>query len=382
MKTLYKLSTKGKLTQWLVSTQGNTVTCEYGQVNGKLQVTTETIKGKNLGKSNETTDEEQAVIKAQQLYDKKIKSGYVTSKEDALSENNSLDSIEPMLAFTREKKEKYVEFPCYSQAKLDGSRCITIVKDGKASMFSRTRKPITTLPHIVAEIEERFKDIDIILDGELYNHKLKDNFNRIMKLIKRNEVHEDAKEIQYHIYDSVSNDVYFERISVVNDNIIDCEYLKKVPFKMVYSDDEIKDTFDYHISEGYEGSILRNISMPYEHKRSVSLLKVKVMTDAEFTVIGVEEGKGKLAGTAGAIILKDSEGREFKAKMKSYENSQGKRIESKEDFQARCIDWYVNIDKYLNKQATVRFQGITPIKADGTGGVPRFPILIRIREEE
>ncbi len=139
MQTLYKLSTKNKLTQWLVSTQGNIVTCEYGQVDGKLQVTTDKIKGKNLGKSNETTDEQQAIIKAQQLFDKKVKKGYVLSKEDALSKTNDLEGIEPMLAFTREKKEKYVNFPCFSQAKLDGSRCITVVKDGKAEMFTRTR---------------------------------------------------------------------------------------------------------------------------------------------------------------------------------------------------------------------------------------------------
>lgn len=382
MKTLYKLSTKGKLTQWSVSTQDNIVTCEYGQVDGKLQVSNDTIKGKNVGKANETTDRDQAVIKAHQLFVSKIKKGYVESKEDALSKTNDLDGIEPMLAFTREKKEKYVQFPCFSQAKLDGFRCIIVVKNGKAKMFSRTRKPIITLPHIILEVEERFKDIDITLDGELYSHKFKDDFNRISKLIKRDKIHEDSKEIQYHIYDNVSEDNYQDRISLVNDNIIGCEYLKNVPFKKVYSDDEIKSTFEYHLSMGYEGSILRNMNMPYENKRSVGLLKVKVMMDAEFTVIGVEEGNGKLVGTAGAIILKDNDGRQFKAKMKSYEDSTGKRVESKEDFQSRCIDWFINIDQFLNLQATVRFQGLTPIKPDGTGGIPRFPILIRIREEE
>jgi len=132
----------------------------------------------------------------------------------------------------------------------------------------------------------------------------------------------------------------------------------------------------------------RHPDTAYDHRRSESLLKYKVMDDEEFEVTGeVVEGNGRLKGQAGSIWCRTSEGIEFKAKLKSFEDSKGKRIESKEDYQARCTDWFVNIDKYKGKMLTVRFQGYTPkkYKKDGTrdgGNVPRFPVGLRIREEE
>ena len=54
-------------------------------------------------------------------------------------------------------------------------RMIAILKNGKCTLWSRTRKPITSLPHIVAEIEANFVD-DTVLDGEAYNHAFKTNF--------------------------------------------------------------------------------------------------------------------------------------------------------------------------------------------------------------
>jgi len=364
LPTLYILTSTGAVQQWSVWTDMNVVHTTYGHLDGKMQVTQDVIKtGKNLGKANETTPTQQAEIKAKQLWDKKVKEGYVTDLDQAAKGESDLDGIEPMLAFPIEKKEKHVEFPALVQPKLDGFRCIAIVKDGKAKLFSRTRKEITTLPHIVAELEKFFENI--ILDGELYNHDLKHDFNRLASIIKRDEIHPDHTLIQYHIYDVVSNEENFNmRTDTVFYELATSgrDYLKVVLTARVNNKEELQEYFSKFLAENYEGAMYRNPRMGYENKRSASLLKVKTMEDAEFKVIGVEEGSGKLMGKAGALICVTEAGKEFKAKMKGS-------IESLEEY-------LVNFKKYENKQLTVQFQGLTP------DGVPRFPVGIRFRVEE
>jgi len=376
--TLYKQNTSGKIQQWQVSTADNQVTCVYGQLGGKQQTTGDVVKkGKNIGKSNETTPAQQANLKAQQLFDKKVKEGYVEDINRARENRNNLDGVVPMLAFELAKKKKHVEFPAFAQPKLDGFRCIAVVNNGKCSLYSRTQKPITTLPHIVAEIESLFTG-DIILDGEIYNHELKHEFQRIQSLVKRDEVHEEHEIIQYHVYDAVDTGKPFRsRIALIQDSIPDsARFLKKVPTIKVLSEESLERHFHDFLAKGYEGAMYRHADMVYEQKRSHSLLKLKVFEDAEFEVFGVEEGTGKLMGMAGAIWVREPDtGIEFKAKLKSHEDENGKRVESKEEFQSRCRDWFDNFEKYKGRMLTVKFQGRSVYNK------PRFPVALRLREE-
>lgn len=363
-KILYKQNNTGKIQQWGVTTEGNVVTTTYGVFEGKLQTTHETIKGKNVGKANETSDLQQANLKARQLFDKKLKSGYVADLERARSTTNTLDGVKPMLAFPKEKKEAHVVFPALVQPKLDGMRCIAVVESGECTLYSRTQKEITTLPHINAEIEDCAAIsgyTNIILDGELYNHEDKDNFNKLMSLIKRDNVHEDCAHIQYHLYDVVSDEPYVTRVQPLVDFCCQ-EHLIRVDTLSINNAEMLTQFFHGALKAGYEGAMYRNPNVGYEGKRSSSLLKVKVMQDAEFIIIGVNEGKGKLAGHAGAFVCKTPEGKEFKAKMK------GKT----EDLKA----YFENDADYIGLKLTVQFQGLTPDL------IPRFPVGLRIRGEE
>lgn len=357
---------------WQVSVKDNVVKSVYGQLGGKLQVTEDVIKsGKNLGKVNETTPEQQAELKAEQLFDKKLKQGYTPDLELANSTSNVLDAIQPMLAFPIEKKEKYVKFPAVAQPKLDGMRCIAIIDEqGSCSLYSRTQKPINTLPHIVQQLEavfEGYPELPVILDGELYNHELKDDFNTIMSLIKRDETHPDSEKlIQYHIYDVVSNLPYQDRLDLL---LGFCKYrikqsksLESVPSIWVTSREELDKAFSAFLEAGYEGAMYRNLETPYENKRSPGLLKVKIMQDEEFVIVGVQEGNGKLSGHAGAFVCHTKDGQEFKAKLKGELDA--------------LVEYFQNFDAYKGKLLTVQFQGYTP------DGIPRFPVGLRIRAEE
>jgi DNA ligase-1 len=363
---LYKRTSTGKIQEWQVFVDGNQVITKFGQVGGKIQTTSDTVKGKNIGKINETTDEEQARLKAEQMWTKKVKDRYVEDISKAEAGESSVECFKPMLAHPIEKKEKYVTFPAIAQPKLDGLRCLAIIKDGVAKLYSRTGKPINTIPHINKELEELFSEgYEVtLLDGELYNHELKDDFNKIVSTIKREKVHKDHKLIQYHIYDSPYNySSYIPRMGAIRDLLANHgEYLRHVEYDLVHNREELEDYFRNCLEAGYEGAMYRNNTMPYEHKRSNALLKVKIMDDDEFEVIDVQEGNGKLQGHAGAFICVTKEGKPFKAKMKGALDN--------------LVEYYENFDKYKGKQLTVQFQGLTP------DGIPRFPVGLRFREAE
>lgn len=405
---LYKQTTTGKIQEWQVQVLGNIVTSTYGQVDGKLQQTNDVVKkGKNIGKVNETTPEEQAILKAQQLFDKKVKEGYVTDLTQAEMVKNNLDGIEPMLAFDKDKKEKYYTFPAFAQPKLDGFRCIAIIADGKCQLFTRTQKPINTLPHIVTEIEQVFGTFgNMILDGELYNHELKDEFEKICSYIKRDEIHPEHETIQYHIYDQVAGGGHNLRFSQVRTplelRVYPCMFLKVVETVQVNSHEELEKLFNAWLSDGYEGAIYRSPDMEYENKRSVGLLKIKVFEDDEFEIVGVEEGTGKDMGVASTFVCKNQMDKliadnsplvakyttngfreEFKAnivrKRKAGVSKPQKETdyaETKEEYQARREYILNNPQEFIGQKVTVQFQLRTRY------GAPRFGQAWRLRGEE
>ena len=361
--TLYKQTNLGKIQEWKISVSGNEITTVYGLSDGKHQTTTDLIKeGKNIGRSNATTPESQAAAQAQQEFDGKLKDGYQESKAVAAEFKNTLDAVEPMLAFPIEKKEKSVKYPGLCQPKLDGLRMICIVTNGKAQLWSRTQKQYNTLPHIVAEIESIYGDEKyLVLDGEAYNHNYKKDFNKITELVKRNEIHPDSKRIEYHVYDVVATGDYLTR-TVPLGKMKGATYLKRVQTVTVNSREEIDACQATYVSEGYEGAMFRSMSASYEHKRSSGLLKVKSFADAEFKIVSVEEGNGKLMNKVGAFHceLNDGSGRTFKATPAVPEEEKERMWSMKKS--------------YIGKFATVKYQNLTP------DGVPRFPIWKSLRD--
>lgn len=382
LEKLYKQTSSGAIQEWQVSVEANNVTTRFGQLDSpNIQQTSETVTGKNIGKANETTDNQQAELRAQQMHEAKLKKGYTPDLELAKSTKNTLQGVEPMLAFPIEKKEKFVTFPAFVQPKLDGMRCIAVVEDFKCTLYSRTQKVIPTLPHINKQIEVAAHAVglpDMILDGELYNHELKDDFNRLMSLIKRDEPHEDCEVIQYYMYDDVSEfSEYEDRYETIKDVASYGSHLKAVENYEVGSREMLETHFHLFLKQGYEGAMYRNPKIGYEQKRSTSLLKVKVMEDAEFTIVDVNEGKGKLAGKAGAFVCRIgtvdcSEDQQLSGGKTEYKEFKAKLKGSIEDLE----EYWVNKDKYIGKQLTVQFQGLTP------DGIPRFPVGLRIRIEE
>ncbi len=348
------------------------IVTEYGQFGTESpQMTSDTVsEGKNVGKKNETTAVEQAVKEANSRWEKQLKKGYVQSKESAEAEE--LDEIieggiSPMLAHTFSKHGHKIAYPAYMQPKLDGIRCIAVISGGVCTLWSRTRKPINSMPHIQAELEACFGNMELVLDGELYNHKLKNNFEEIVSMVRQDKPHEDCTKVEYHVYDSIGEGTFEQRYMKLRELFSYYEYgliaTTLVPTVHVNEESEVMGFFERFRRFGYEGIMLRNAHGKYVNRRSYDLQKVKEFDDEEFDICGIEEGRGRLSGHVGAFICRTRDGKEFLAKMSGDTE--------------RLRTYFTNHSLWRGKRLTVQYQGLT-----GKEGVPRFPVGIAIRDYE
>ena len=285
--------------------------------------------------------------------------------------------IKPMLAYSVGKKEIDWDEPVFIQPKLDGVRCI-FTREGA---YSRTGNTFKNLEHIEKYLKGFFKkNPNAILDGELYNHKLKKDFEKIISLVRKTKPTDLDRElakklVQFHCYDIVGEYGDFNHIVAANapfedrDNFIKSnwgstdKYIETVPTHICLCDDYIGVFHKCFLEEGYEGSIIR-LNGPYEFKRSYNLQKVKDFSDSEALIVGYELGKGKREGTVGKFIMEDDEGIRFGCPPgKGYNYNM-------------MICMLGNIHKYIGKRATFTYFGRT--KANSY----RHPLFKALRNYE
>ena len=270
----------------------------------------------------------------------------------SLLKNNE---FRPMLAHKVGNKIDFSQ-PVFVQAKLDGIRCY-ITKDGA---FTRNGKEIKNVEHVKAKLVEFFTwHPDFILDGELYNHKLKDNFNKIVSLVKKQKPTEaDRKEseslIQFHWYDVVTDEKQQERARRIKEmyNFFFGRRLLENTIGMVRTFEvqdqkQIDAMHKQYLLEGYEGTIVRLNGQYKVSGRSKDLLKVKDFEDTEATIIDAVEGKGRLAGRLGKFVMRDAQGVVFGCPAGKFTHAQRKEMwENRKDF--------------IGKEATFEFFQRTP----------------------
>jgi len=279
--------------------------------------------------------------------------------------------IKPMLAYKVDKKPVDWSEKVYIQPKLDGVRCvITLDEKENIRCFSRTGKEFHNLDHIKDSLKPWFEfHDDVILDGELYNHDLRDDFEKIISLVRKQKPTESdrleaAELVQFHCYDYIDQmHDYSTRMNqlVTTDMYSDC--VKYVETNLVNSKDAAQLRHQYNLNNGYEGSILR-LDKPYQQKRSYNLQKFKDFNDTEATIIGYEIGKGKREGTLGKFLMQDDDGIEFGCPPGKGYNY------------AALTDILNNIHDYIGKRATFTYFERTQY------GSYRHPMFKTIRNYE
>ena len=362
LNPLYKRDSKGKVRIWTMEVGFNNdneagIRTISGLVDGQ-KVTSEwnLTEAKNVGRSNATTAKTQAEFEAQAEWTKNVDKDYFVDV-------NAIDSyvaFKPMLAhdFTKTPVESGI-----TQPKLDGIRMVV----NSRGLYSRSNKEIVAVPHIAEALADFIKDHPTVtLDGELYNHELKDNFQKITSLVRKtvnlgaDELAESKELVQYHIYDmfdSANPDMTFmqrynwiqKNVHLVNKKAVG---IHLVPVAICETSEEIDVMYGEYTQAGYEGQMIRQDAV-YENKRSKGLLKRKEFITEEYEVVQVHEGQGNWAGYAKRLTLKMADGTTFSSGIR------GSQAKLKELLENPNIDW-----------ATCRYFELS------NDGVPRFPVTI------
>jgi len=211
--------------------------------------------------------------------------------------------------------DKPIEYNKVSmQPKLDGVRCLIQLENSVVTAYSRTGKKWKNIAHILMDLAPFFgKHPNVILDGELYNHDLKDNFEKIISLVRKTKpTYEDRLEssemTQFHCYDIIDETLTFEERNYFIQKHVELSYCVKHVTTMAVGDDKLaKMIHKQNLDNGYEGSILRTNDV-YKCGRSWSLRKFKDFHDDEALLCDWVEGKGKRVGTIGKFMAVDKHG--------------------------------------------------------------------------
>ena len=240
----------------------------------------------------------------------------------------------PMLAYPVSDKPIDYKGVVYMQPKLDGVRCLIqaekkFVKETRGindsakifktvvTAYSRNGNEWKNIDHILKSLEQFFLDNpDVVLDGELYNHNFKDDFESIISMVRKTKPTDEdrrisAQNVHFHCYDIVDTSKnYKERINFIVQNLPICDCINGLFTQSVTNEEEAKQFHKNSLELGYEGSIIRTNDV-YKPGRSWSLRKFKDFKDAEANIVGYEEGKGKRQGTLGKFLMQDDDGIQF-----------------------------------------------------------------------
>ena len=248
------------------------------------------------------------------------------------------------------------------EPKLDGLRMVVI--SGQA--FTRNGRTIETVGHILAELAQ-FPYL--VFDGEVMGDT---DFDADSGRTRRKSTGTDEG-LKYNIFDVVTLDEWkAKKTAPLRDRKLQLKELfetaglkhcSMVPWQSLAADmqlQELSDKFrDLFVAQGYEGCMLKDPNAPYVFKRSDKLLKFKPFHDADLTVVGFQEGRGRHKGRLGALLCEDENGIVTRVGS-GFEDSERDAIWSKQDV-------------FLGRIVEVKFQQKTP------DGKLRFPVFLRTR---
>ena len=291
----------------------------------------------------------------------------------------------PMLAYPVSAKPIDYSKPVFIQPKLDGVRCLIQYENrprkkieclsGRLTenvvvAYSRTGKKWKNIDHILEELHPFFvKHPSVVLDGELYNHDFKDDFESIISMVRKTKPTDEDRlksrlNVQFHCYDIVNKRMKFStRDKWLASNLPLGFGVKKVKSILCLDEISAKHGHQMNLDAGYEGSIVR-LDTPYQCKRSHSLRKFKDFSDAEANIVGYEEGKGKRTGTLGKFIMQDDDGNQFGCPPGKGHNYKDLAI------------MLTNIHEYMGQRATFTYFERTK------AGSYRHPLFKCIRDYE
>ncbi len=201
------------------------------------------------------------------------------------------------------------------EPKLDGVRCIAIVKNGHTVLYSRNGKTLsdnyktTIIKDLNKAAEEGVIPKYVIFDGELMGS----DFTATVSQIHR-KTSVDVSSHFYHIFDWIPYDDWINQKSTLTTqemrekledmNLEENSKFLKIVHRDIVPPSDIKKMHDVYVSQGYEGVMIKLLNEKYKFGRGHNVTKLKDFYDVDLEVISFEEGEGKYSGSLGAIIVK------------------------------------------------------------------------------
>jgi len=373
-KTLYSRRGDGGIQEWTIEVESNKYRTICGTSNGKQVVSKWTeCQGKNIGRINETTPEEQALLEAKAKHKKKNDSGY----QETVGSVDNHGLFKPMLA------HKYIDHRdkvfktgvrVFSDSKINGHRCIVRAN----GMWTRKGKRIFACPHIFEVLKPLFKaNPDLVIDGELYNHNLRHKLNELMELVRKikcstEDLAKSRAMVRLYVYDGVGvngltdQDLFSKRKPELTKLLQNIDYITMVESVEVFAVEDLDLQYKRLLEEDWEGQMIR-IDAPYQHKRTSFLLKRKPFQDAEYIVADIGEGVGNWAGAAKTIICVNPN------PLRPEDTTFGAGIKGEYAYLAQVLK---DKDQYIGKKATIKYFELTPY------GVPQFPVCVLLGRDD
>lgn len=201
------------------------------------------------------------------------------------------------------------------------------------------------------------------VDGELWIKR--DKFQSLLSCVSRKNPDENRttscwRNVRFMMFDLPTyGGTFAKRVEQMRKLVTHkaSPYLSMITQVVYHNMSELENKLEEVIAEKGEGLMLHLASAYYKVGRNSALMKLKKHQDAEATVIGYTEGKGKYQNQLGAIKVKTPEGVTFK-------------------IGSGFSDYQRENPPEIGSLITYKYNGLTE------SGIPRFARFWRIKAQE
>jgi len=275
-----------------------------------------------------------------------------------------------MLAHDGAKHPKKIKGDCLVEYKYDGVRVLAIVKNGRATLYSRNGKIFNNFPHIENALSKSEYN-NFVFDGEV----MSDDFQALMKQVYRKSgaKTDDAYLALFDLLplkefnngksklNSIERKEELNKLSKTFDNVIKLVDYEIINFDNQDGQNKFSAMNKEALDKGFEGLMIKPNDNYYECKRSHAWLKIKPFIEVTLKVVDIQEGSGKHAGKLGAFQVEgEDDGKFFSLSVGS-----GLTDDDREKF------WSAK-DRLIGRMVEIRADAITQ-SIEGEHFSLRFP---------
>ena len=275
-----------------------------------------------------------------------------------------------MLAHDGAKHPKKIKGDCLVEYKYDGVRVIAIVKNNKATLYSRNGKIFYNFPHIESALSKPEYN-NIVFDGEV----MSDDFQALMKQVYRKSgaQTDDAYLALFDILplkefnngksklNSIDRKKELNQLSKTFEDVIKLVDYEIINFDSENGQNKFSIMNKEALDKGFEGLMIKPNENFYECKRSHAWLKIKPFIEVTLKIIDIQEGTGKHEGKLGAFHVEgDDDGKFFSLSVGS-----GLTDEDREKF-------WASKDNLIGRLVEIRADAVTQ-SIEGEHYSLRFP---------